>query len=132
MTEITFVMLKTSAEGFVEEIAKQLEENYPIIYTSLIFMDSEENRLRLVEHYKEHEGKPYYEGLMNSVAGPTMIFVLRGEGVIKKIREVIGATNPADAAEGTIRFFQIILSLFLLFLIFLLNLQEEVWQGASP
>ena len=55
-------------------------------------------------HYVEHIGRPYYNELVEFMtSGPLMAVVLEGENVIKKVREINGATNPANAAEGTIR-----------------------------
>ncbi len=54
--------------------------------------------------YAEHKGKPFYDDLMEFMtSGPVMIQVLEGEGAIALNRELMGATNPAEAAAGTIR-----------------------------
>lgn len=56
------------------------------------------------EHYAEHTEKPFFGELVDFItSGPTMAFVLEGEGAIKTVRTTMGATNPADAAPGTIR-----------------------------
>ena len=55
-------------------------------------------------HYGEHKGKPFYEGLVNFItSGPVVAMVLEGEGAILEWRKMMGATNPKDAAPGTIR-----------------------------
>ena len=55
-------------------------------------------------NYAEHEGKPFYEGLIAYVtSGPVVKMVVSGEGAVSKVRTLMGATNPADAAPGTIR-----------------------------
>ena len=55
-------------------------------------------------HYVEHIGRPYYSALVDFMtAAPIMAVVLGGDNVIKKVRELNGATNPAEAADGTIR-----------------------------
>ncbi len=55
-------------------------------------------------NYAEHEGKPFYNGLIEYVtSGPVVKMVVSGEGAVKKMRALMGATNPADAAPGTIR-----------------------------
>ena len=55
-------------------------------------------------NYAEHEGKPFYEGLIAYVtSGPVVKMVVSGEGAVYKVRSLMGATNPADAAPGTIR-----------------------------
>ncbi len=56
------------------------------------------------EFYKVHAKRPFYGELCEFMAsGPVVLQVLEGEGAIAKNREVMGATNPADAAPGTIR-----------------------------
>ena len=56
------------------------------------------------EHYAEHEAKPFFGELVAFItSGPTLAFVLEGEGVIATARTTIGATNPADAEPGSIR-----------------------------
>jgi nucleoside-diphosphate kinase len=56
------------------------------------------------EHYAEHEAKPFFDELVEFItSGPTLAFVLEGEGVIATARTTIGATNPADAEPGSIR-----------------------------
>lgn len=54
--------------------------------------------------YAEHEGKPFYPGLIDFMtSGPVVVQVLEGENAIAKHRELLGATNPDDAAPGTVR-----------------------------
>jgi nucleoside-diphosphate kinase len=54
--------------------------------------------------YEVHKGQPYYKELINFMtSGPIVVQVLEGENAIAKNREVMGATNPVDAAPGTIR-----------------------------
>jgi nucleoside-diphosphate kinase len=54
--------------------------------------------------YAVHKERPFYEGLVKFMTeGPIMVMALEREGAIGKLREVMGATNPANAAEGTIR-----------------------------
>jgi nucleoside-diphosphate kinase len=54
--------------------------------------------------YAEHEGRPFFGDLIEFMtSGPVMVQVLEGEGAVAKNRELMGATNPADAAAGTIR-----------------------------
>lgn len=54
--------------------------------------------------YEEHKGLPFYDELCTSMtSAPVVVQVLEGEGAIAKYREVMGATDPAQAAEGTIR-----------------------------
>ena len=54
--------------------------------------------------YAIHEGKPFYEALLDFMtSGPVMIQVLEGEDAINHNRQIMGATNPAEAEPGTIR-----------------------------
>ena len=54
--------------------------------------------------YAVHKGRPFYGELVEMMsAGPVVAQVLEGENAIAKYREIMGATNPANAAEGTIR-----------------------------
>ena len=56
------------------------------------------------EHYGEHREKPFFGELVDFItSGPTLAFVLEGEGAIATARKTIGATNPADADPGSIR-----------------------------
>ena len=56
------------------------------------------------EHYAEHREKPFFGELVEFIAsGPTLALVIEGEGAIATLRTTIGATNPADAAPGSIR-----------------------------
>jgi nucleoside-diphosphate kinase len=68
-----------------------------------------QRRLRLSlqqaqKFYAVHRGRPFYDSLCAFMsAGPVVVQVLEGEGAIAKNREVMGATDPANAAPGTIR-----------------------------
>ncbi|RDE23010.1 nucleoside-diphosphate kinase [Motiliproteus coralliicola] len=54
--------------------------------------------------YAEHKGRPFFEDLVKFMtSGPVVVQVLEGENAIAKNRELMGATNPQEAAEGTIR-----------------------------
>src|SRR6202043_2521113 len=55
-------------------------------------------------HYAEHEGKPFYEELVGFItSGPLVAMVLEGDSAVQAARQVIGATNPLEAAPGSIR-----------------------------
>jgi nucleoside-diphosphate kinase len=54
--------------------------------------------------YAEHRGRPFYPDLIEFMtSGPVMVQVLEGEGAVARNRQLMGATNPKEAAEGTIR-----------------------------
>ena len=56
------------------------------------------------EHYAEHREKPFFDELVDFItATPVVAMRVRGEGAIKAMRSLMGATNPAEAAPGTIR-----------------------------
>jgi nucleoside-diphosphate kinase len=62
------------------------------------------SRSLAAEHYAEHKGKPFYAGLVSFItSGPVLALAVRGEDAIAGVRALMGATNPADAAPGTIR-----------------------------
>src|SRR3954463_4598354 len=56
------------------------------------------------QHYAEHEGKPFFGELVEFItSGPIVAMVLEGDEAVKAARQVIGATNPVEAATGSIR-----------------------------
>ena len=56
------------------------------------------------KHYGEHQGKPFYNGLIEYItSGPSVLGVLEGPDAVAITRSTIGATNPVNAAPGTIR-----------------------------
>ena len=62
------------------------------------------NREQAGVFYSVHEGKPFYEGLVDFMtSGPVIPMVLEADAAVEKLRGVIGATDPAEAAEGTVR-----------------------------
>ena len=62
------------------------------------------NREQAGTFYSVHEGKTFYEGLIDFMtSGPVIPMVLEADAAVEKLREVIGATDPAEAAEGTVR-----------------------------
>ncbi|MBE6048430.1 MAG: nucleoside-diphosphate kinase [Clostridium sp.] len=56
------------------------------------------------KHYSQHKDKPFFEELIAFITrGPLVAIILEGEDAVNKIRGINGATNPEEAAEGTIR-----------------------------
>lgn len=99
----TFVMIKPDgvARGLVGEVISRFERKgltiERLLHTRLTLDQARRN-------YAEHEGKPFYEGLLDYVtAGPVVIMVLAGKGAVSVARTLIGATDPQEAAPGTIR-----------------------------
>ena len=101
--EKTLVLIKPDAfaDGHSGDIIKRYEdEGFRIAALKLMMMTKE----IAAKHYVEHIGRPYYEGLVEFMtSAPLIAMVLEGENVIKRVREINGATNPANASEGTIR-----------------------------
>ncbi len=55
-------------------------------------------------HYAEHEGKPFYEGLLKYItSGPVAVAAFEGSSAVQMVRNTVGATNPLNAGAGTIR-----------------------------
>lgn len=102
-TERTLVLLKPDAvkRGLSGEILGRLERKGLTIVAARLLRVSADLAGR---HYAEHVGKPFYEGLVRHItSGPVLALAVEGRGAIAVVRLVIGATNPATAAPGTVR-----------------------------
>ena len=103
MIERTFAMLKPDSveRGLIGQVIARLEaKGLKVVAMKMLRVDREKAE-RL---YEVHKGKPFYNGLMEySMSGPVVAMVLEGEGAVKGLRQVIGATDPAKAEPGTIR-----------------------------
>ena len=101
--ERTLSIIKPDAvgKGLIGEVIKRFEEaGFKIIAMKMVHMTKEEAEA----FYAVHRGTDFFEGFTAFMcSGPSVVMVLEGEEVITKSRELIGATNPEDAAEGTIR-----------------------------
>jgi len=101
--ERTLILAKGDAveRGLVGEILTRFERRgYTIIGMKLMKVEPE----RAKQHYSEHEGKPFFAGLVEYItATPLVALVVEGNAVIEGCRTLIGATNPNAAAPGTIR-----------------------------
>ena len=99
----TLVLLKPDAveRGLVGEIISRLETRGLRFAAIKLMRLSEELAHR---HYEEHSGKPFFEGLVGFItSSPVVAMVLEGENAVTVVRGIIGATNPQDAAPGTVR-----------------------------
>lgn len=103
MNQKTYVMIKPDAvrRGLVGRIVARFEDAGLKIeameYGTL-------SREQAAANYAEHEGKPFYDGLVSYItSGPVVKMVLSGPGAVAVCRKLMGVTNPADAAPGTIR-----------------------------
>ncbi len=103
MSQKTYCMIKPDAvaRGLVGRIVARFEE---------VGLEIERLELGLVTpeqaaaNYAEHEGKPFYAGLVEYItSGPVVKMVLVGPDAVPVVRKLMGATNPKDAAPGTIR-----------------------------
>ena len=101
--EKTLVLIKPDAVRgkHIGDIVKIYEEKgLRILAMKMLQMDEK----LASKHYEEHIGRPYYDDLMGFMtSGPIIAMVLEGEGAIANVRAINGKTNPAEAAEGTIR-----------------------------
>jgi nucleoside-diphosphate kinase len=62
------------------------------------------NKMQAAQFYAVHKERPFFTALVNFISsGPVLVLVLEGENAITKNRELMGATNPKEAASGTIR-----------------------------
>lgn len=101
--EQTFAMVKPDGvrRGLVGTVVARLEAKGFEIKALKLMRISRELAQR---HYGEHEGKPFFEGLVSFItSGPVVAMVVEGENAIAEWRKMMGATNPKDAAPGTIR-----------------------------
>ncbi|MBY0358130.1 MAG: nucleoside-diphosphate kinase [Candidatus Obscuribacterales bacterium] len=99
----TFVAIKPDGvqRGLIGEVISRFERRGLKIVGMKLMQVSKE----LAEtHYGEHKGKPFFDGLVSFItSGPIVAMVLEGKDAVTIARNVIGATNPASAAPGTIR-----------------------------
>ena len=76
------------------------EKNLKILKSKKVQITKEE----AAEFYKVHQTKPFYQNLCNYLSsGPIVVMVLEGEGAVFKNRQIMGATDPLKAEEGTLR-----------------------------
>jgi nucleoside-diphosphate kinase len=101
--EETLVIVKPDgvARGLTGEILRRIEaKGYQLVDVRMLTADRE----LLAKHYAEHEGKPFYEPLVEFMqSGPVVALRVAGDRVIEGFRSLAGATDPTAAAPGTIR-----------------------------
>jgi len=101
--ERTLVLIKPDGvqRGLVGEVISRFERR-GLRLAGMKFMWM--SRELAARHYHEHEGKPFYEGLVNYItSGPIVAMVWEGKQAIEVVRQTMGKTKPAEAAPGTIR-----------------------------
>ena len=103
MIEQTLSIIKPDAvERNLENKIKSFfqKNNIKILKSKKIKISKEEAS----EFYKIHQAKPFYDKLCNYLSsGPIVAMILEGEDVVSKNRQLMGATDPANAEEGTLR-----------------------------
>ncbi len=101
--ERTLTIIKPDAvkSGHVGDIIKIFEAHqFTILAARLVNLTKQEAQ----GFYHVHRARPFFESLTTFMSsGPALVMVLQGENVIARLREVMGATDPAKAATGTIR-----------------------------
>ena len=101
--EDTLVLIKGDGvrRKLIGEIIRRMEaKDLDIADMKLMDVDRE----LAEEHYDEHREKPFFDELVDFItATPVVAMRVRGEGAIKVMRSLMGSTNPAEAAPGTIR-----------------------------
>jgi nucleoside-diphosphate kinase len=103
IVERTLVLVKPDGvkRGLAGEILGRLErKGLKVVAMKMIRVVPE----MAARHYAEHEGKPFYPGLVQHItSGPVVALALEGRAAISVVRLMVGATNPQTAAPGTIR-----------------------------
>ena len=90
--------VERNLEGEIKEMFKS--NGFQILKEKKIQIEKAEAE----KFYKEHETKPFYNDLCEYLSsGPIVVMILQKENAVKGNRELMGATNPKDAEEGTIR-----------------------------
>jgi len=101
--ERTLILAKADAvvRGLVGEVLARFERRgYVILGLKMLRVSDAQAK----EHYAEHEGKPFFQGLVDYItATPIVAMVIEGEDAIEGCRTTIGATNPIKANPGSIR-----------------------------
>jgi nucleoside-diphosphate kinase len=100
----TFAFIKPDGvqRGLIGKVIERFENRgMKILAMKLINITPEQAK----EHYKEHEGKDFYDPLLNYImSGPVVAMVIEGRDCVKQIRKLAGDTDPKDAEPGTIRY----------------------------
>jgi len=102
-SEQTLILIKPDGvkRGLVGEVIARIERKGYVV-TNLKMLTADRNLL--AKHYAEHEGKPFYEPLLEfMMSGPIVALIAEGERVIEGFRSLAGVTDPTVAAPGTIR-----------------------------
>ena len=102
MEETLSIIKPDAMERNLEDKIKNIfiKNNFEIIKEKKVKLEKKDAEL----FYKVHETKPFYNDLCNYLSsGPIIVMILEGENAISKNREIMGATDPKKAEEGTLR-----------------------------
>ncbi len=103
MTERTLSIVKPDGvrKNLIGEVIKRFEEaGLKVVALKMTHLTKQQAQ----GFYHVHRERPFFDSLTSFMSsGPVVLMVLEGEEAIKKVREIMGATNPADAEPGTIR-----------------------------
>ncbi|MBE8540021.1 nucleoside-diphosphate kinase [Geoglobus acetivorans] len=101
--ERTFVMIKPDGvqRGLAGEIISRFErKGLKIVAMKMLWIGRE----LAEQHYAEHKEKPFFNALIDYItSGPVVAMVVEGRSAVSVVRTMIGKTNPAEAAPGTVR-----------------------------
>jgi nucleoside-diphosphate kinase len=103
VVERTLVLVKPSgvARGLIGEVISRIERRGLAIKVARLLVVTPEMAAR---HYAEHKAKSFYEELVEHITStPIFAMVVEGPSALKVVRLMMGATNPLDAAPGTVR-----------------------------
>ena len=114
---LSIIKPDATSKNIIGKIIDRFEENdLKVVAGKLIHM----NETKAAGFYAEHEGRPFFPNLVEYMTSqPVVVQVLTGENAIEKYRSIMGATNPEDAEEGTIR------------KLFAINVQENSVHGSD-
>jgi nucleoside-diphosphate kinase len=101
--EHTLVLVKPSAvaRGLIGEVISRMERRGLTIKVARLLMVTSDMAGR---HYAEHVGKDFYDALVAHItSGPVFAMVVEGPSAVNVVRRMMGATNPLEAAPGTVR-----------------------------
>ena len=102
-TEQTFSFLKPESvmRGLIGEVVSRFEKKGLLLVAAKLLQMSGEQAQKL---YETHKGKPFFKDLVSHVtSGPVFLMVWEGPNVVSVVRNLVGATNPLNAAPGTVR-----------------------------
>ncbi len=103
MKERTLSLIKPDGvrRNIVGEVIRRFEQNdLKVVAAKMLWLSKKEAE----GFYIVHKDRPFYNSLTDYMSsGPIMAMVLEGENAIRRNREIMGATNPAEASKGTIR-----------------------------